>query len=201
MFEFAFSGQAFAVSTGLVALAEVGDKTQLLAFMLAARYQRFWPVAWGILVATVLNHALAAWLGGWLAQTVGTEVLRWVLGLGFLGMAAWALVPDRADDLPQMQAALSAWQVFATTTALFFMAEMGDKTQVATAALAARYANWAAVVAGTTLGMLLANLPAVWLGERMAKRLTLQRIAWVHRAAAVVLGGVGLLTLMPSLFK
>src|SRR5258705_1751566 len=159
--------EAFLVSLGIVALAEIGDKTQLLALVLAARYRRPVPVILGILVATLANHALAAWLGAGAAATLGPEALRWILGLSFLAMAAWTLIPDKLDREKPQSARLGA---FAATLVAFFLVEMGDKTQIATAALAARYASIAAVVAGTTLGMMLADVPAVYFGERILRR-------------------------------
>jgi putative Ca2+/H+ antiporter (TMEM165/GDT1 family) len=177
---------AFLVCTGIVALAEMGDKTQLLSLVLAARYRRPLPIVAGILVATLANHAFAGALGSWLGGTVSPTVLRWGLGLSFLAMAAWMLVPDRLDDARTPQA--SRLGVFGITLVAFFLAEMGDKTQVATVALAARYDAFAAVVAGTTLGMMLANVPAVLLGERVIARVP---IAWVHRVAALVFAVLG----------
>jgi len=182
--------EAFLISTGLVALAEIGDKTQLLALLLAARFRQPWPIFWGILVATVANHALAGWLGLLVAQWLTDDVLRWVLGIGFLAMAVWMLVPDQLDDdTPDTQ---GRWGVFGTTCVVFFVAEMGDKTQIATVALAAQFNAWLAVVAGTTLGMMIANAPAVWLGDRMAHRLPVRAI---HAVAAVVLLALGVITL------
>jgi len=182
--------EAFLISTGLVALAEIGDKTQLLALLLAARFRQPWPIVWGILVATVANHALAGWLGLLVAQWLTDDVLRWVLGIGFLAMAVWMLIPDQLDDdTPDTQ---GRWGVFGTTCVVFFLAEMGDKTQIATVALAAQFNAWLAVVAGTTLGMMIANAPAVWLGDRMAHRLPVRAI---HAVAAVVLLALGVITL------
>lgn len=178
--------EAFLISTGLVALAEIGDKTQLLALLLAARFRKPWPIVWGILVATVANHALAGWLGMLLARWLTDDILRWVLGVGFLAMAVWMLIPDKLDDQPDTQ---SRWGVFGTTCVLFFLAEMGDKTQIATVALAAQFNAWLAVVLGTTLGMMIANAPAVWLGDRMAHRLPVRAI---HIGAAVLLAALGI---------
>ncbi len=179
------SMEAFLISTGLVALAEIGDKTQLLALLLAARFRKPWPIVWGIFVATVANHALAGGVGLLVAQWLTEDILRWVLGIGFLAMAVWMLVPDQLDEQPDTQ---GRWGVFGTTCVLFFLAEMGDKTQVATVALAAQFNAWFAVVMGTTLGMMLANAPAVWLGDRMAHRLPVRAI---HIGAAAVLGMLG----------
>lgn len=181
---------AFLVSTGIVALAEIGDKTQLLAFMLAARYRRTGPIVFGILVATIANHAFAGALGTWLTQVLGPDLLRWVLGLGFLAMAVWILVPDKLDaDDVQVKNGMG---VFATTTVAFFLAEMGDKTQIATVALAAQYEAFVAVVLGTTLGMMIANVPAVLVGERLAHRMP---VRLVHSIAAVLFAVLGIVAL------
>jgi putative Ca2+/H+ antiporter (TMEM165/GDT1 family) len=177
--------ETFLIATGAVALAEIGDKTQLLALLLAARYRRFWPPAWGILVATVLNHALAAWLGSLVAQWVPEATLRWLVGLSFLAMAAWTLKPDAVDD---EAAPTSRYGAFIATTLAFFLAEMGDKTQVATVVLAAQYAPLSAVILGTTAGMLLANLPVVALGAKFAHRLPLRLARWTAAAVFAVLG-------------
>ena len=182
--------EAFLVSAGLVALGEIGDKTQLLALVLAARFKRPAPIIAGILVATLANHAAAGALGGWIAQALGPQLLRWAIGGGFLAMAAWMLIPDRADD-----AAAGGAQrlgVFGTTVVAFFLAEMGDKTQIATVALAARFPALWAVVLGTTLGMLLANVPVVLLGERAARALPMRAI---HVVAAALFALLGIVTL------
>ena len=181
---------AFLFSTGIVALAEIGDKTQLLAFLLAAKFRRPVPIVLGILVATVANHAFAAAVGTWVSALLGPEAMRWVLGLSFLGMAAWTLVPDKIDE---DDATLAHYGVFLTTLIAFFVAEMGDKTQVATVALAARYDAMVAVVAGTTLGMMLANVPAVYLGERIAGKIPLRL---VHGIAAALFAALGIATLL-----
>jgi len=184
--------EAFLCSIGVVALGEMGDKTQLRALVLATRFKRPWPIVAGIAVATAANHALAGLLGHWVAQLLGPLLLRWVVGLGFLAMAAWMLVPDRIDA-DETAARAGRWGVFATTLVAFFLAEMGDKTQLATVALAARFGDhMASVVAGTTLGLLLANAPVVWLGDALARRLPM---AWLHRAAAVLMAGMGVLAL------
>ncbi len=163
---------AFLLSTGLVALAEVGDKTQMLSFILAARYQRPLPIILGILVATLANHGLAAYLGQLIAGLIGPEALQWTLGLGFVAMAAWILIPDKEEELaPDDQQGRAFWKIFNLTAALFFLAEMGDKTQIATIALAAEFQSVARVMLGTTLGMMIANVPAVLVGERLANRL------------------------------
>jgi putative Ca2+/H+ antiporter (TMEM165/GDT1 family) len=180
---------AFLVSTGIVALAEIGDKTQLLAFLLAARFRRPLPIVFGILVATIANHAFAAAVGALVSKLLGPDVMRWVLGLAFIGMAAWIMVPD---DIDADDAAPARFGVFLTTVIAFFLAEMGDKTQVATVALAARYSSVVAVVAGTTLGMMLANVPAVYFGDRIAGRVPLKL---VHGIAALIFLVLGVATL------
>lgn len=185
---------AFLVSTGVVALAEMGDKTQLLSLVLAARFGRPWPIVAGIFVATVLNHGVAGALGAGLLALVGPVGMRWVLGLSFLAMAGWMLVPDKLDD----DAPAPRHGVFLSTLVLFFLAEIGDKTQVATVALAARYAALGSVVFGTTLGMMLANVPVVFFGGELARRVPL---VWVHRVTAaifVVLGVGALVAPMPG---
>jgi len=183
--------EAFFVSIGIVALGEMGDRTQLLAMLLAAKFRRPLPIVLGIHVATLANHALAGAVGGGVAPALGPDVLRWVIGLFFIAMAAWMLVPDRADDTAA--GGRQRFGVFATTVLAFFLAEMGDKTQVATVALAARYADILAVVAGTSLGMMLANVPVVFLGDRIAKKVSMPL---VHGIAALVFAVLGLLTLL-----
>ena len=183
--------EAFAVSTGVVALGEVGDKTQLLALLLAARFRAPWPIILGILVATLANHALAAALGAWLTQAIDPQGLRWALGASFIAVALWVLVPDRVDvGAPGTEH--SRLGVFGVTVIAFFLAEMGDKTQIATVMLAARYNALVVVTAGTTLGMMIANVPAVLLGD---KALKFMPIAWVHRIAAAVFAVVGVAVL------
>ena len=182
--------QALLISCGVVALAEIGDKTQLLALVLAARYRRPVPIILGILVATLANHALAGLVGAWIAALVGPVAMRWVLGLSFLAMAAWTLVPDRYEE---QTARPPRFGVFGATLVAFFLLEMGDKTQIATIALAARYDSLTAVVAGTTLGMLLANVPAVLLGEVAARRLPMRV---VHGIAAAIFAVLGVLLLL-----
>ena len=183
--------EAFLISTGVVALAEIGDKTQLLALLLAARFKKPWPIAWGIFVATVLNHAMAGALGAWITTAISPQTLRWILGASFIAMAVWMLIPDKLDDGVDKKPV--RFGVFGTTVVLFFLAEMGDKTQVATVILAARFDAYAAVVAGTTLGMMLANVPVVWLGERMTRLVPLRV---VHIASAIVFLGLGLFALL-----
>jgi len=182
--------EAFWVSTGVVALGEMGDKTQLLAILLAARFRKPLPIVAGILVATLANHALAGAVGSAVAKTLGPDVLRWVIGVSFIAMAVWILVPDRADD--EAAGGNTKLGVFAATTVAFFLAEMGDKTQIATVALAARYNDFLAVVGGSTLGMMLANVPAVFLGERIARAVPMR---WVHGLSAVLFAVLGVLTL------
>ena len=184
------SVEAFLVSTGVVALAEMGDKTQLLALMLAARYRRPVPIVFGIAVATLANHALAAAFGAWIATLVGADALRWILALSFFAMGAWVLVPDGASDFSGGSSRLG---VFGTTLLAFFLVEIGDKTQIATVALAARYAAFTAVVAGTTLGMLIANVPAVYLGDRLLRRVPLRLLQRVAAGMFAVLGVLALL--------
>ena len=182
--------EAFLVSTGIVALAEIGDKTQLLAFVLAAKFRRPLPIIAAIFIATIANHAFAAAIGTWITGLLGPDTLRWVLGVSFLAMAAWTLVPDKLDD---EDTRLAGYGVFMTTLIAFFVAEMGDKTQVATVALAARYDALIAVVCGTTLGMMIANVPAVYLGDRIANRVSLKL---VHGIAAAVFAVLGVATLL-----
>lgn len=183
--------EAFLVSTGIVALAEMGDKTQLLALILALRFRKPWPIVLGILVATLANHGLAGAVGAWVTTFVGPEILRWVLAASFIAMAVWMLIPDKIDD--EETDAAPRWGVFGTTVVAFFLAEMGDKTQIATVMLAARYNAYFYVVAGTTLGMMLANAPVVWLGERMT-RLVPMRV--VHIVSALVFGALGVVALV-----
>jgi putative Ca2+/H+ antiporter (TMEM165/GDT1 family) len=179
--------EAFTVSTGVVALGEVGDKTQLLALILAARYRAPRAIIAGILVATLVNHAAAAALGAWLTRVVDPTWLRWSLGASFIAVAVWMLIPDKVDA-DAAGADLSRFGVFWLTTVAFFLAEMGDKTQIATVMLAARYESLVIVTAGTTLGMMIANVPAVLLGDRVVKKLPVQ---WVHRIAAIVFASIG----------
>lgn len=177
--------EAFLVSTGLVAIAEIGDKTQLLAMILAARYRRPVPIILGILAATLANHALAAWAGAVVAAWVGPDAMRWILGGLFLVMAAWCLIPDKQDDAPS---AASGAGAFVATSIAFFLVEIGDKTQIATVALAARFDALAAVIAGTTLGMMIANVPAVLFGEVLARRVPLRLVRSIAALSFVVLG-------------
>jgi putative Ca2+/H+ antiporter (TMEM165/GDT1 family) len=183
--------EAFLISTGVVALGEMGDKTQLLAFLLAARFKRPLPIIGGILLATLLNHSLAGAIGTWLAAQMGPLVLRWVIGLGFIVMAGWMLIPDKVDD--EVAGGPQRLGVFGTTLIAFFLAEMGDKTQIATVALAARYDALLPVVAGTTLGMMIADVPAVFLGDTIAKKVSMPL---VHGIAALIFAVLGVLTLL-----
>jgi len=182
--------EAFLVSTGVVALGEMGDKTQLLAIVLAAAFRKPWVIIAGIFVATIVNHAAAGALGGWVAAQLGPDILRWVIGVSFVAMAGWMLIPDKLDDDASNQK--QRFGVFWTTVVAFFLAEMGDKTQIATVALAARYPEVVQVVIGTTLGMMLANAPAVFLGEKIAAKVSMKV---VHGVAAVIFLVLGLLTL------
>jgi putative Ca2+/H+ antiporter (TMEM165/GDT1 family) len=190
--------EAFLISTGVVALGEMGDKTQLLAFMLAARFKKPVPIVLGILVATLANHAMAGAVGNAVAAFLGPTVLRWGLGLSFLAMAVWMLIPDQADD-EALDGQVSRLGVFGTTVVAFFLAEMGDKTQIATVALAARYDALIGVVAGTTLGMMLANVPAVYLGDRVTRAVPMKLVHGVSAAIFALLGILALLN-VGSLF-
>jgi Ca2+/H+ antiporter, TMEM165/GDT1 family len=172
--------EAFLVSAGVVALAEIGDKTQLLALVLAVRFRKPWPIIAGILISTLANHALAGIVGRWIAATIGPTWMRWILGLSFIAMAIWTLIPDKSPDADGQRFKMGP---FATTLIAFFLLEMGDKTQIATVALAARFPSLLAVVAGTTAGIMLANVPAVFLGEVAAKALPLKV---VHAIAALI---------------
>ena len=183
--------EAFLVSTGIVALAEMGDKTQLLALILAVRFRKPWPIVLGILVATLANHAMAGALGAWVTTVLGPEVLRWVLGGSFIAMAVWMLIPDKIDEGDTPTA--PRFGVFGTTVVAFFLAEMGDKTQIATVMLAAQYSAYFWVVAGTTLGMMLANAPVVWLGERVTR---LVPIRIVHVVSALIFLALGVAALV-----
>ena len=179
------------VSTGVVALAEIGDKTQLLAFILAARFKKPVPIILGILLATVVNHGLAGALGAWVTSVLSPQVLRWVLGLSFIGMAIWTLIPDEIEE-EETQIA-SRLGVFGATLVTFFLAEMGDKTQVATVAMAAHYAQPLMAVIGTTLGMLIADVPAVFVGDKLSARIPMKL---VHTIAAGIFAVLGIVTLL-----
>ncbi len=183
--------EALLISTGVVALAEIGDKTQLLAFILAARFKKPVPIILGILCATVVNHGLAGLVGAWITTHVTPEILRWVLGASFIGMAIWTLIPDKIEE-EETQVARRLG-VFGATLITFFLAEMGDKTQIATVALAAHYSAPILVVAGTTLGMLVADVPAVFIGDKLAARIPMKL---VHTIAAGIFALLGLGTLL-----
>ena len=181
----------FATTVLVFFLAEMGDKTQLLALVLAARFRKPWPIVAGIFVATLANHALAGALGAWLTTFIAPQMLRYILGASFLAMAVWMLIPDKLEGGDDAKA--PRFGVFATTVLVFFLAEMGDKTQIATVMLAARYDAMVAVVAGTTLGMMLANAPVVWLGERITRLVPLRA---VHIVSALIFAGLGLAALL-----
>lgn len=183
--------ESLLVSTGVVALAEIGDKTQLLAFILAARFKKPLPIILGILAATVINHGLAGALGAWITSTISPEVLRWMLGASFIGMAIWTMIPDKIEE-EETQIA-QRFGIFGATFITFFLAEMGDKTQIATVAMAAHYSAPLMVVIGTTLGMLIADVPAVFAGEKFATKIPMKL---VHSIAAAVFALLGLATLM-----
>lgn len=182
--------EAFLISTGIVSLAEIGGKTQLLAFILAAKFRKPVPIVFGIFVATLANHGFAGAVGTWITTLMGPETLRWVLGISFIAMAGWTLLPDKFDE---DEAKLVRLGVFTTTLIAFFLAEMGDKTQIATVALAAQYQNLIAVVAGTTLGMMVANVPAVIMGDKIADKMP---VKLVHRIAAAIFAFLGVATLL-----
>lgn len=182
--------EAFLISTGIVGLAEIGDKTQLLAFILAAKFRKPVPIIIGILIATIANHAFAGALGSWITAMVAPETMRWALGLSFMAMSIWTLIPDKFEE---DDAQLARYGVFGTTLIAFFLAEMGDKTQIATVALAAQYQSLISVVAGTTLGMMLANVPAVLIGDRIANKMP---VRLVHAIAAAIFAVLGAMTLV-----
>ncbi len=183
--------EALLVSAGVVALAEIGDKTQLLAFILAVRFKKPLPIIAGIFCATIVNHGLAGALGAWITSVVSPGVLRWVLGALFIGMAIWTLIPDKIEE-EETQVARRVG-VFTATLVTFFLAEMGDKTQIATVAMAAHYPNPLMVVAGTTLGMLIADVPAVFMGDRLAAKIPMKL---VHSIAAAIFAALGIATLL-----
>lgn len=182
--------EAFLVSVAVVALAEIGDKTQLLALVLAARYRRPVPIIFGILTATLVNHFAAGALGAWLTQVIGPSAMRWILGVSFIAMAGWTLIPDKFEQQKEPPARLG---VYGATVLSFFVLEMGDKTQIATIALTAKYHALVQVVAGTTVGMMLADVPAVLLGEVAAKKLPMKLLQRIAAALFFVLGVVVLL--------
>ncbi|MCA8286901.1 TMEM165/GDT1 family protein [Burkholderia vietnamiensis] len=184
--------QAFLISTGAVALAEIGDKTQLLSLVLAARYRKPVPIILGVLAATLVNHGLAGALGEWLGALVTPSIMRWALAFSFIAMGLWILVPDKLDE-DEASATRSRLGVFGATLVAFFLAEIGDKTQIATVALAARFHDYIGVVAGTTFGMMLANVPAILLGDRFAHRLPTKLVHGIAAVLFVVLGALALL--------
>jgi len=183
--------EAFLVSTGVVALAEIGDKTQLLALLLTVRFRSPWPIVLGILVATVANHTVAGVVGVWLLNLVGPRNMHWILGLSFIAMAIWTLIPDSAPD---EKAATSRYGVFLTTVIAFFLVEMGDKTQIATVALAAQFHDLLLVVLGTTVGMLLANVPVVFAGDALLSRVPLNVVRIIAALSFAALGAYVLLS-------
>lgn len=184
--------EALLLSTGIVTLAEMGDKTQLLAYILASRFKKPVPIILGILVATVFNHSLAGLLGAWITSLVSPETMRWILSASFLAMAVWILIPDKMDDnLDASAAGTRLAGVFGLTFVTFFLAEMGDKTQIATVALAAQYGTPFWVICGTTLGMLIADVPAVFIGEKLSAKIPLK---WVRAASALIFAVIGILT-------
>lgn len=183
--------ESLLVSTGVVALAEIGDKTQLLAFLLAARFKKPMPIILGILAATIVNHGLAGAFGAWITASVSPEILRWVLGLSFIGMAIWTMIPDEIEEEETKIA--KKFGVFGATLITFFLAEMGDKTQVATVAMAVHYAAPLMVVIGTTLGMLIADVPAVFAGDKLAAKIPMKL---VHSIAAAIFALLGIATLL-----
>ncbi len=183
--------EALYISTGVVALAEMGDKTQLLAFILAARFRKPLPIIAGILIATLLNHGLAGALGAWITTMISPDAMRWILGLSFIGMAVWTMFPDKIEEEETHVA--QRLGIFGATFITFFLAEMGDKTQIATVALAAHYGAPLMVIAGTTLGMLIADVPAVFVGSRFAAKIPMKL---VHSIAAGIFALMGVLTLL-----
>jgi putative Ca2+/H+ antiporter (TMEM165/GDT1 family) len=183
--------EALLISTGVVALAEIGDKTQLLALLLATRLRAPVPIVLGIVVATLANHAFAGAVGTWLVNSIGPNIMRWILGVSFLAMAAWTLIPD---DAPSEDAARPRYGVFATTVIAFFLVEMGDKTQIATVALAAQFHSLVMVVIGTTLGMLIANVPVVYAGDALIRRVPMKVVRIVAALAFAALGVYALVT-------
>ncbi len=182
--------EAFIASLALVALGEIGDKTQLLSFALANRYRAHWPILAGITLATLINHGLSAWFGVWLATHVPMHWMQWILGISFIALGLWMLIPDKEDELDNRR----NWGPFVASFVLFFLAEIGDKTQIATVALAARFPEqFVAVLTGTTLGMIAANLPVIWLGAKLTHP---RWETWAHRISALLFVIFGALTLI-----
>lgn len=179
---------AFLPSFLMVALGEIGDKTQLLSLALTVRFRKPWPIFAGVVVATLINHGLSVWFGEWLHQQIPTDLLKWVLGVGFIALGIWMLIPDKDEEVKGN----GRFGPFLTSLALFFIAEIGDKTQVATIALAARYAEFWPVLLGTTAGMIAANLPVIWVAHRFANE---HWEAWAHRISAILFLGLGLFAL------
>lgn len=180
--------EAILVAIGAVTLAEMGDKTQLLAFILASRFKKPWPVIWGILVATIFNHSLACAVGAWISSLFSPETIKWILVVSFLAMAVWILIPDKADDEDSIAKHSMRFGVFGITFITFFLAEMGDKTQIATVALTMKYGNPYLVVIGTTIGMLLADVPAVWLGDKLAEKIPMKIVRFSSAALFAIIG-------------
>jgi putative Ca2+/H+ antiporter (TMEM165/GDT1 family) len=187
--------EAFLISAGIVALGEIGDKTQLLALVLAARFKKPLPIVAGILVATLANHALAGFLGNLLRAFVPDGILRWLLALAFLAVAIWTLKPDRSEDEEALPT--SRWGVFGVTAVAFFLAEMGDKTQIATVVMAAQFSSLTAVVLGTTCGMLVADVPVVLLGNAASAKIPFKA---VRIAAALLFAAMGAYALLAPEF-
>jgi putative Ca2+/H+ antiporter (TMEM165/GDT1 family) len=183
--------EAFFISTGVVTLAEIGDKTQLLAFILAARFQKPIPIILGIFTATIFNHGLAGAVGSWVSSSLDPSILKWLLGISFLAMSIWTLIPDKIED--EETQISSKLGVFGATLVTFFLAEMGDKTQIATIALAAHFTQPILVVAGTTAGMLIADVPAVFIGNKFSEKISM---SLVHKIAAAIFAVLGLVTLL-----
>lgn len=188
----------FFVSAAVVALAEIGDKTQLLALFLASKFRKPLPIIFGILIATLANHVGAAAVGTWFSRMIGPDVMRWVLGVSFIAMGIWILVPDKPGLTDANQSPRGTWGVFGTTVLAFFLLEIGDKTQLATVALAAKYSNLPLVTAGTTFGMMLADVPAVLLGDVAAKKLPLVVVRGVAALIFVALGVFALIGFVPE---
>jgi len=183
--------EAFLISTGVVALAEIGDKTQLLAFILAARFKKPIPIILGIFIATIFNHGLAGAVGSWISSNVDPSILRWILGVSFIAISIWTLIPDKIEE--EKTSITSKFGVFGATLVTFFLAEMGDKTQIATVALAAHFSQPLFVVAGTTAGMLVADIPAVFIGNKFSEKIPMNL---VHKIAASIFSLLGFVTLL-----
>ncbi|MCD8340385.1 MAG: TMEM165/GDT1 family protein [Burkholderiales bacterium] len=180
--------EALLISTGIIALAEIGDKTQLLAFLLASRYKQTWPIVFGIFVATIFNHTFAGLAGAWVAQLISPTTLKIILAISFIAMGIWILIPDKMEDDALKEKKKGRYGVFGLTFVTFFLAEMGDKTQLATVALAAQYGTPFIVIMGTTLGMLIADVPAVWVGDKLAEKIPVKWVRIVSAAAFVIIG-------------